>query len=289
MNHSPFLAQDENTWMKSVLQIIRTSSLYFQPQIRTKIMNEGWASYWHETLFLQDDRIAGHEVDFARVNAAVTSMPRVGLNPYALGMRLFYHVENRFARGCYSDDFDRIRDVVQRETYHRERPDTRAGQEAIFALRENYCDFTLINRFVDQDFVDSNKLFVAGERINRERMTREYYVKSRKAEDYRAMLFSSLYHPPVIEVDPEHTTEQVLYLKHRFEGKPLVSEYIANTMLGIAFLWGGSVRLETSEAQVEAVEENAASAEPPEIHWVRVVYVMENKVFRREEVRSDAA
>ena len=41
------------------------------------------------TLELQDrdDRIAGHEVDFARVNSAVTAMPRVGLNPYALGMR----------------------------------------------------------------------------------------------------------------------------------------------------------------------------------------------------------
>ena len=59
--------------MKQVVQIVRQTSLYFQPQIRTKIMNEGWASYWHETLFMRDDRIAGHEVDFARVNAMVTN------------------------------------------------------------------------------------------------------------------------------------------------------------------------------------------------------------------------
>ena len=58
--------------MKSVMQVVRKTSLFFQPQIRTKIMNEGWASYWHETLFLQDDRIKGHEVEFARVNAGVT-------------------------------------------------------------------------------------------------------------------------------------------------------------------------------------------------------------------------
>ena len=93
MEHSPFLNKEENLWMKTILQVVRKTSLFFQPQIRTKIMNEGWASYWHETLFLQDDRINGHEVDFARVNAGVTAMPRVGLNPYALGMRMFYHIE----------------------------------------------------------------------------------------------------------------------------------------------------------------------------------------------------
>ena len=88
LDNSAFLNREENRWMKTVLHIVRKTSLYFQPQIRTKIMNEGWASYWHETLFMRDDRITGHEVDFARVNAAVTAMPRVGLNPYALCMRL---------------------------------------------------------------------------------------------------------------------------------------------------------------------------------------------------------
>ena len=85
--------------MKSVIEIFRKTSLFFQPQIRTKILNEGWASYWHEKLFLQDDRIRGHEVDFARVHAGVTSMPRVGLNPYALGMRLFYHIHDMAEKG----------------------------------------------------------------------------------------------------------------------------------------------------------------------------------------------
>ena len=85
IEHSEFLNREENKWMKTVLEIVRKTSLYFQPQIRTKIMNEGWASYWHETLFMRDDRIRGHEVDFARVNAAVTAMPRVGPEPLRPG------------------------------------------------------------------------------------------------------------------------------------------------------------------------------------------------------------
>ena len=49
MEYSPFLNTEKNRWMLMVLEVIRSTSLYFQPQIRTKILNEGWASYWHDT------------------------------------------------------------------------------------------------------------------------------------------------------------------------------------------------------------------------------------------------
>ncbi|NOY13384.1 MAG: SpoVR family protein [Deltaproteobacteria bacterium] len=278
-DHSPFLNKDENKWMKSVLQIVRTTSIYFQPQIRTKIMNEGWASYWHENLFLQDDRIKGHEVAFARVNAAVTAMPRVGLNPYALGMRLFYDLEEMAERGCYSYDFRRLNDVEQRQQFDRK---TGQGRDFIFNVRENFCDFTFINSFVDQDFIDNNKLFVAGRRLNKERMVWEYYVRSRKAEDYRQMLFASLYHPPVIRIEPEKSTDGTLYLNHCLEGKPLVNEYITNTMLGIEYLWGSPVQLETSEAEVRAVSETETGDGAPQVSWTRVLYTMKDRQFSRE-------
>jgi len=283
IDHSPFLKKDQNKWMKSVLQIIRSTSIYFQPQIRTKIMNEGWASYWHETLFLQDDRIKGNEVSFARVNSSVTSMPRVGLNPYALGMRMFYNLEEMADRGCYSYDFCRLRDVEQRKQFNQK---TAAGRDFIFKVREDFCDFTFLNQFVDQDFVDKNKLFVAGQRLNKERMTWEYYVRSRKADDYRQMLFASLYHPPVIENVPEKSTDGVLYLNHRHEGKPLVNEYIANTMLGIEYLWGGPIKLETNEAEVKPGNEREAD-DGVQVSWTRVVYTMKDRTFSREVLETD--
>jgi stage V sporulation protein R len=105
MQHSKMLRREENQWMLTVIQVIRKTAMFFQPQIRTKIMNEGWASYWHETLFMQDDRIKGHEVDFSRVNAGVTAMPRVGLNPYALGMRFFYFLEEMADKGRISWEY----------------------------------------------------------------------------------------------------------------------------------------------------------------------------------------
>jgi stage V sporulation protein R len=276
IDHSPMLNKEENSWMRSVLQIVRTTSIYFQPQIRTKIMNEGWASYWHETLFLKDDRIRGNEIPFARVNAGVTAMPRVGLNPYALGMRLFYFIEEAADRGCYSFDYRRLRDLEQKRQFDQK---TAKGRDYIFEVRENYCDFTFINSFVDQDFIDRNKLFVAGRRLNEQRMVWQYYVKSRHEDDYRQMLFDSLYHPPKIELDGEKASEGALYLNHVIEGKPLVAEYIANTMLGIEYLWGGPVYLETSEAEVKPGNEREKA--PQTINWQRIRYRMAERNLER--------
>jgi stage V sporulation protein R len=292
LEHSTFLAKEKNNWMKPVIEVVRKTSIFFQPQIRTKIMNEGWASYWHEKLFLQDDRIEGHEVDFARTHSGVTSMPRVGLNPYALGMRLFYYIEQLADKGKYSVAFRRLLDARERKQYD---ADTGQGNDFIFKLRDDFNDFMFINTFVDQDFVNQYKLFVSGRRLNQQRGVWEYYVKSRSADSYRQMLLDTLYHPPHIEIDQEKSKNSDLYLNHRFEGKPLVKDFIANTMLGIEHLWGAPVKLETSEV-VQAAPSQARLPIPgltmpqevdlqaQEIKWQRVRYTMKDRKLSKENI-----
>jgi stage V sporulation protein R len=292
LENSAFLNKESNRWMKSVIEVVRKTSLFFQPQIRTKIMNEGWASYWHEKLFLQDDRIDGHEVDFGRTHAGVTSLPRVGLNPYALGMRLFDYIEELGDRGKYSVKFRRLLNAKEREKY-----DAQAGigKEFIFKVRENFNDFMFVNTFIDQDFVNHHKLFVTGKRLNQSKGVWEYYVKSRKVEDYRKMLLNFLYHPPHIEIDAAKSNNSLLYLVHRFEGKPLVQDFIANTMLGIEYLWGAPVQLETSEVVKAPTGQTPLpipGLRPPveeakkkqEIKWQRVLYSMKNRKISKEKV-----
>jgi stage V sporulation protein R len=290
LEHSEFLKKEDNRWMKPIIEVVRKTSLFFQPQIRTKIMNEGWASYWHERLFLQDDRIKGHEVDFARTHAGVTSMPRVGLNPYALGMRLFDYIEDLADKGKYSIEFRKLLDAKKRQDYD---SDAKQGNNFIFKIRENLSDFIFINTFVDQDFINHYKLFVVGRRLNQAKGVLEYYVKSRKAEDYRRMLLDGLYHPPHMVIDPGKANNGSMYLVHHFEGKPLVKDYITNTMLGIEYLWGAPVQLETSEVvQVEASKPQLTipgltmpiqqERKEKEIKWQRVRYTMKNRRLSKE-------
>ncbi len=293
IRHSPFLKEDENKWMKSVIEIVRQTSNYFQPQIRTKIMNEGWASFWHETLFMKDERINGHEVDFAKVNSSVTSMPKLGLNPYALGLRLFSHILTMEDRGCFDLEYFLLNDEHKRKHFNKSK---NSGLDYIFSVRENLCDFTFINRFIDQEFVNQHKLFVSGQRVNKTKMTREYYVKSRSADAYKQMVIDTLYHPPLIYVNKEKSKQGVLYLVHKFEEKPLKIDFIENTMIGIEYLWGGSVKLETHEVAKKATLDKkyinfwdpayqpSNGIEKEKFEWKKVLYVIENKKLHKREI-----
>ena len=242
MQNSAFINQDENLWMQSVMEIVRNTALYFEPQRRTKILNEGWATYWHNKLFLKDDRMKSHEISFAKINAEVTALPKLGVNPYAIGFRLISHLKECADKGKLSYEFTNLTNIEERKQYNKK---LATGDDFIFYMREHYCDFTALNTFVDQDFVDRYHLVVIGERVNQERQTLEYYIKSKEAEDYKRMLIDELIHPPKIVVDMEKSNAEKLCLEHVYERKQLVPEFIENTMMGIEYLWGGSVQLDT--------------------------------------------
>ncbi|MBU1101191.1 MAG: SpoVR family protein [Bacteroidetes bacterium] len=287
LEESPFLNKDDNKWMKSVVDIMRDTALYFAPMIRTKTMNEGWASYWHEKLFMNDDRILGHEVGFAKINAKVTSISKVGLNPYAIGWRLFMFVEEMADKGRISYDFRKLKNIDKRENYDKKNG---SGKDFIFHVRENYSDLTFLNSFIDQDFVDKHKLMVVGQRINPQKGTREYYVKSKKAKDYKEMIISSLYHPPYIQYSKVNGE---LILNHTFEGKEIYREYIPAVLIGLEYLWGNTVKLETTEYDWEEMQKKAKDGksiedikkEDPVLQKVR--YSVKNKKITKEKLIMD--
>ncbi len=270
--NSPFLRKDENKWMKTVMNIVRDSSLYFSPQIRTKVINEGWASYWHDKLFMLDDRIKGNEIKYAKINAAVTSINRVGINPYAIGLRLIQEIEDLGNKGRLSYEFEKLSLIEKRQNFNN---NSKNGKEAIFHLRKHYSDFTLINEFINQDFVSKHNLMVVGKRINEDRNTTEYYVQSKKADDYKNMLINSLYHPPMIKIDEQRTNDNCLFLIHEFEGKQLLKSHIKSTMMGISFLWGATIVLETHEV-IKNKSDGTKSKKP-------IVYRFHNGVLIKEE------
>ena len=131
--------------------------------------------------------------------------------------------------------------------------------------------------------------------MNKDRMVWEYYVKSRRAEDYRQMLMGSLYHPPYVEIYEKKDDENLLYLVHHFEEKPLVKEFIANTMLGIEYLWGNPVQLETSEVVSSGADTSGSSSaganqevlKPSDFKWERVVYTMKNRELSRQVLAQE--
>ena len=85
-------------WQREIVRIVRKLAQYFYPQRQTQVMNEGWASFWHYTLFnrLYDEGLVsdGFMIEFLQSHTNVIYQPGFdsrfysGLNPYALGFAM---------------------------------------------------------------------------------------------------------------------------------------------------------------------------------------------------------
>ncbi|MGV2806500.1 stage V sporulation protein R, partial [Clostridium perfringens] len=69
-------------WQRDIMSMLREEMLYFWPQMETKIMNEGWASYWHQRILREMDLTSEETVEFAKLNASVVQPSRHSLTPY---------------------------------------------------------------------------------------------------------------------------------------------------------------------------------------------------------------
>ena len=96
-----------SSWQRDVLGIVRAEALYFAPQAMTKIMNEGWATYWHSTIMteraLSDDEV----LDYADAHSATVATAPGRLNPYKLGLELWRDIQDRWDRGRFGTEYGR--------------------------------------------------------------------------------------------------------------------------------------------------------------------------------------
>jgi stage V sporulation protein R len=109
IDHAPL----EN-WERDILNIIREEAYYFLPQMQTKIMNEGWATYWHSRLMTEKVCDASEIIEYADRCAGVLVTSPGQLNPYKLGVELYRHVENRWNRGMFGKEWDECDDLAAR-------------------------------------------------------------------------------------------------------------------------------------------------------------------------------
>jgi SpoVR like protein len=94
LEHAPLKA-----WQLDVLSIVRDEAYYFAPQGQTKIMNEGWASYWHSTIMTRQALEAQDVVHYCDHHSGTLATSPGRLNPYKLGIELFRDIEERWDKG----------------------------------------------------------------------------------------------------------------------------------------------------------------------------------------------
>ena len=73
-------------WQREICELIREESYYFAPQGQTKIMNEGWASYWHSTIMTRKALRDSEVIDYADHHSGTVATQPTRVNPYKHGL-----------------------------------------------------------------------------------------------------------------------------------------------------------------------------------------------------------
>ncbi|MFZ3131353.1 MAG: SpoVR family protein [Desulfosporosinus sp.] len=199
-------------WQRDIVSIVREESLYFYPQIETKIINEGWATFWHARIMHELELTDAESLEFALMHSQVVQPSRMGLNPYYLGVKIWEYLA-----------------------------EVKSNNE-LFELRETENDLSFIRNHLTRELVEELNLF------NFRKVGAHWQVTENEWEKVRDNLVQQLInggHPRIVVLEGDYEGKGGLYLKHRHEGIDLDIVYLEKTLALVQFLWGKAVALET--------------------------------------------
>jgi stage V sporulation protein R len=250
-----------DAWQADILAMIREESYYFAPQRVTKIMNEGWASYWHSKI-LTEKALDGCEfVDFADRHAGVMATGQGQLNPYKLGIELFRHIEERWNKGKFGKDYENCDDLRLKKAWDKK---LGLGKEKIFEVRRHSNDITFIDEYFTEEFCEDQRYYTYA--LNPR--TNKYEIKTRDWKEVKEEILAAITNAgnPMIHVkDGNFRNRGELLLEHRHLGRDLDVRYVKATLENVSVLWGRPAHLET-------LSDNA-----------KKIYTWENGEFREEK------
>lgn len=221
-------SRELDDWQRDILTMLREEMLYFWPQLETKIMNEGWASYWHQRIMRELDLTSGEVVEYASLNAGVLQPSKTSINPYYLGVKMFEDIEERYNN--------------PNEKLLRSGVKPNSGREKIFEVREIESDISFIRNYLTKELMEKEDMYLF------EKKGRDYRISTKEFEEVRDQLISMRINggfPYLTVVDGDFNRNGELYLMHHYEGTELDLPYLEHVLPYIYDLWGRNVHIET--------------------------------------------
>lgn len=227
-------------WQKEILRIVRKINQYFYPQMQTKLMNEGWASFVHYHIMteLQEQGYitAGSYVEFLHSHSSVCCQRdykvTTQFNPYALGFAMFMDIK----RVCL--------EPTEEDRYWF--PDF-AGEKDWMAVCkqavELYRDESFIQKYLSPKVIRDFKMFTVhdDEDLNYYRIDEVHddedviSLRDKLSKQYNVNEWFP--HIEITDVDWEDT--RTLELTHKVkDGKLLDHDSAKETTEYLKYLWG---------------------------------------------------
>ncbi len=144
-------------WEREVVRIVRKVAQYFYPQRQTKVMNEGWATFWHYTILntLYDEKLVsdGFMFEFLQSHTNVIFQPDFdtpyynGINPYTLGFKMFSDIR-RVCENPTEEDRQFLPDIAGTNWL-----------DTLHQAMQSYKDESFILQFLSPQVIRDLKLF----------------------------------------------------------------------------------------------------------------------------------
>jgi stage V sporulation protein R len=230
-----------NNWERLVLETIREESYYFAPQAMTKIMNEGWATYWHSRLMTEKLLDASEVINYADVFSGVTYQAPGQLNPYKLGLELFRFIEERWDKGRFGLDYERCDNMIEKGKWDKK---LGIGRDKIFEVRRHFCDVTFLDEFLTPEFLQSRLFYT----YDYNKSKKKYVITDREFVEIKEKLLASLTNrgqPVISVVDANYHNRGELYLVHTHNGVDLEFPFAKGTLENLQRVWKRPVNLRT--------------------------------------------
>jgi stage V sporulation protein R len=236
LEHAPL-----KPWQHDVLAVVREEAYYFAPQAATKIMNEGWASYWHSTIMTTRTLDPSELVDYADHHSGTMATQPGRLNPYKLGIELLRDIEERWNKGQFGPEWDACDDASVRRGWDKQ---LGLGRRKIFEVRRIHNDVTFLDTFLTTDFCRRHHLFSFKYNDSNDL----YEIESREFKAIKDRLLFGLtnFGQPIIRVnDGNYRNRGELYLHQEYFGVDLKLDHAQDTLRHLHRLWSRPVHLET--------------------------------------------
>lgn len=199
-------------WQRDVLNMVREEIQYFWPQMQTKIVNEGWATYWHLRIMRELDLDETEAIEFSKMHAGVIQPSNLRVNPYLLGLKIFEEIEQE------------------------------ADPELAFLVRQTENDISFLRTYLTPKIIAKLNLYLF------QKAGADWVIKDRQAETIKEQLIKNLFNcgvPIILVEDADYRNRGELYLRHAFEEGELDVPYLEKTLPYVYLLWGRPVHLET--------------------------------------------
>ena len=231
LDHAPL-----ERWERDVLEVIREEATTSSPQWQTKIMNEGWATYWHSQAHDREDPRCERRSSTTPTTPPASCATSGGrLNPYKLGVELFRHIEERWDRGQFGKEWEECDDLDAKKNWNLR---LGLGKKKIFEVRALYNDVTFIDEFLTPEFCASTSSSAFGWSNRNER----YEIESREFKAVKEKLLFQLTNggnPFIYVEDANYDNRGELLLRHDHQGLDLRQDYAKEVLRSLSACGSG--------------------------------------------------